>query len=669
MRRFLAYFTVLTIAAAVPAAGDDHAWEFRLADFFSKRPAEIREEMTEIDGQLKNLPEIPVTDQGGSGGYAMLVPKQAPIEATGPFTLVVKWQRPAMIDLVALVPARNYDSSDPDFHYGLPLDFSVDLLDENGQVVRHLADESDTAADPVRRGHPFVYHLSEPVEASGLSVNVFRLPPAHIPIELFAHAWAEFFAFEGERNVAERAEVSPLPKIPNADVWHWRPKFLVDGQTPLGLPQRPGPKSDEIGWLSDGLLLEDRSVWMQVDLGEEKPFDSVRLFPAWRPQSGHLPGFGLPQRLEVGISNSGTEGSFSTVFSQNERDMENPGENPATYRFGSQKARYVRVTATKLWKKFVAYPAFFALSELQILDHETNIAAGAPVLCISGNERIKAHDTYIYSPAALTNGFGSEGELISSRQWLMELSRRFELETDRYHLTTELQAIGGYWRRWGLASVWSIGSFGVMGLVFLPIRYRIREKRQLKRVRDRIAGDLHDEVGSNLATIGLLSGRKPNPATMEDIGTLTRETSLALREIIDITLASQRVRIPFLDRLRDIAELMLCDHHCTFEGTESPVFDLEQRKNLVFYFKEAIHNIIRHADAKHVRIAFEKTPPNFRLTIEDDGKGIPIPPSDDPVKFHTLRQRAINLRGTLDVDSKPGAGTRLILKFPIKSPK
>ncbi len=669
MSRFLLRFTFLILGSAVYAVGADRAWEFRVADFFSQRPTAIRAKVSQIDGQLKVLPEVSLTDQGGTGGYSMLAASSVPIEATGPFMVEVKWKRPARIDLVALVPARNYDFLSSDVHYGLPLDFSVDLLDENNQVIRHLAGETDTAADPVRRGHPFVYHLSEPVMASGLRVNALRLPPAHIPKKLFAHAWAEFFAFEGEQNVAENADVEALPSETNTETWHWRPEFLVDGQTPLGVPQGPGPKSEEIGWLSDGLAHEDEAVWVQVDLGEEKVFDSVRLFPAWRPQFEQIPGFGIPKRLKVGISNSVKEDSFTTVFSQNEKDMENPGENPSTYHIGPQKARYLRVTATKLWKKFVDYPAFFALSELQVLDHETNIAAGADVLCISGNKRIKAHGTYIYSPDALTNGFGPEGKLLSTREWLLELSRRFKLETERYHLTRELRGIGDNWRSWGLASSWGVGTFGILGLVFLPIRYRVREKRHFKRVCERIASDLHDEVGSNLATIGLLSGRKPNHGTMEDIGTLTRETSIALREIIDITLASQRVRKPFLDRLRDISELMLCEHQCIFEGTESPIFDLEQRKNLVFFFKEAIHNIIRHADAKQVRIAFKKTPPDFQLTIEDDGKGIAISQSDQPVKFHTLRQRAINLRGTLTVDSSPGTGTRLILKFPIKIPK
>jgi signal transduction histidine kinase len=184
-------------------------------------------------------------------------------------------------------------------------------------------------------------------------------------------------------------------------------------------------------------------------------------------------------------------------------------------------------------------------------------------------------------------------------------------------------------------------------------------------LRGRISSDLHDEVGSNLATIALLSELGPDPGNLDDINRLSRETSLALREIVDITLAPERARKPLLDRLRDIATLMLRDHQWSFEGGDAPVFDLEQRRNLVFYFKESLHNIIRHAGAKSVRIVFENAPPDFRLIIEDDGKGIQTSSPDVMGNLNTLRQRAESLRGKFEVDSKPGEGTRLTLAIPI----
>ena len=666
-RPHILYSLMLGISA-VTASARDVAWESRLADVFSSRPEEIRLSINQIDRQLEALPQIRIEDLRGSGGYATVAAVPEPTEKTGSFAVEVRWPERHDIDLVALVPARNYNAAGLDIHYGLPLEFSVDLINEKGEVILHLADEHDAGRGPVRHGHPFVYQLEVPVSAAGARVTAHRLPAGLKPKESFIHAWAEIFAFEGEKNVAERSEVIVFPSKVHSDPWHWAPEFIVDGQTPLGLPERPGASVKGIGWLSSASNVAERVAWVQVDLGEEKSFNAVRLFPAQRPSFSSVPGFGIPQAMHVNVSESGKPATFVKIAELQE-EMENPGDNPVTLRFPTHRARYVRVVATKFWKNFKNYHAFFGMSELQILNGETNIAAGCEVVCSSLPQKIAAHNDLFWSARSLTDGNGPEGELLTSRDWLLELSKRFDLEQARYQLSRELGRIHSRWRRGSLALLWTVGGFGTLGLVFLPIRYRVRVKRQVRKTTERIASDLHDEVGSNLATIGLLSGRKPSAGTMDDINSLCRETSLALREIIDITLASKRARKPFLDRLRDISSLMLCDHQSTFVGTESPVFDLDQRKNLVFFFKEAIHNIIRHADARHVRIAFENKPPDFHLVIEDDGRGFEVSPSDGSQNLHTLRQRARNLGGVLDVKSEIGSGTRLILTFPIKSRK
>ncbi len=211
-------------------------------------------------------------------------------------------------------------------------------------------------------------------------------------------------------------------------------------------------------------------------------------------------------------------------------------------------------------------------------------------------------------------------------------------------------------------------SVAVMALGVWLIRLRLENRRTVLALRTKISSDLHDEVGSNLATIALLSELKSSSENLDDINRLSRETSLALREIVEITLAPQRPRKPLLERLREIASLMLRDHEWSFEGDESPDMDLEQRKNLVFFFKESLHNILRHANAKSVRIVLEKLPTNFRLTIEDNGGGM-VSSGDPAGSLRTLRQRADRLGGSLSVESDARQGTRLVLIFPIQSRK
>jgi signal transduction histidine kinase len=107
--------------------------------------------------------------------------------------------------------------------------------------------------------------------------------------------------------------------------------------------------------------------------------------------------------------------------------------------------------------------------------------------------------------------------------------------------------------------------------------------RHIRDLRRRISSDLHDEVGSNLATISLLADITPAAganAPLEDIGRLARESSFSLREIIDLTLAPKHALKPLPDRLRDIAGLMLKDHTWKLSGESSPDLDPEQRRNV-----------------------------------------------------------------------------------------
>jgi signal transduction histidine kinase len=112
---------------------------------------------------------------------------------------------------------------------------------------------------------------------------------------------------------------------------------------------------------------------------------------------------------------------------------------------------------------------------------------------------------------------------------------------------------------------------------------------------------------------------------------------------------------------------MLREHQWTFEGHASPEIDLEQRRNLVFFFKESLHNVIRHAKATHVHIVIEEADRMLRLIITDDGQGMRNPSTDEAENLHTLRQRTDSLRGELQVDSSENRGTRLTLAFPIRS--
>jgi signal transduction histidine kinase len=91
----------------------------------------------------------------------------------------------------------------------------------------------------------------------------------------------------------------------------------------------------------------------------------------------------------------------------------------------------------------------------------------------------------------------------------------------------------------------------------------------------------------------------------------------------------------------------------------------ESNRDLFLYFREALHNILRHSKAAHVEIHAEKHDAQFRLIIRDDGCGIPPEKLERTATLRALRQRTDALGGELKVDSNPATGTGLELKVPL----
>ncbi|MEI7955984.1 MAG: hypothetical protein WCJ66_12515, partial [Verrucomicrobiota bacterium] len=202
-----AAFLLRSLAVAlllVQASAADVSWDERLARTFSDRLEQMDKELARIAPELDGLPRIPIDDQGGTGGFASIHTQALPAWGTR-WAVDVHWPASALIDLVALVPARRYGVRGLDAEYGLPDAFTVELLDANGDVVGRVAQERNTRGHPVRSGHPFVYQVSPPLAATGLRISADLLIADAEGEGNFVHAWAEALAFEGERNVAAGA--------------------------------------------------------------------------------------------------------------------------------------------------------------------------------------------------------------------------------------------------------------------------------------------------------------------------------------------------------------------------------------------------------------------------------------------------------------------------------
>jgi len=211
------------------------------------------------------------------------------------------------------------------------------------------------------------------------------------------------------------------------------------------------------------------------------------------------------------------------------------------------------------------------------------------------------------------------------------------------------------------------------GSLFDHRRYRLHANRELLKVRERIAGDLHDEVGSNLGSIqmfaDLAEGRSGPSDELKRIQRIAAETVSAVRDIVWLLRPEGDHRIATVEHLRETSSIMLETLEWKFSADEEAwqvELPEEATRHLFLFFREALHNIIRHAKATQVEIRVEKTAGQFRLTISDDGVGIDPQKLERPATLRALRQRTEALGADLQVSSSPETGTRLALTVTLE---
>jgi len=664
--RVLGFLGVSVFLAGLGEA-EEAAWDVRLAREFSLRLKEIDKEVKTLQPQLENLPSIPIDDQGGTGGFASIHGTGGPKNGEQ-FAVEVTWEKQAMVDCLALVPARRYDEKGLEALYGLPEDFTVELIDANGDVLAVVAQERDSHSHPVRKGHAFFYQISPAVEAVGLRISAQRLQENGGEEGDYVHAWAEVFVYSGEREIAHGGKVTTRGGSAPSAPWLWEPEYLVDGQTPLGLPELP-TEHQNVGWLSEGRQSANDIVGLNLDMGENLSLTALRLVPAKKPTSDLPSGFGFPKELVISISESGGDGSWAVIA---EGVFRNPGHNPVLIPVKQSAGRYLRIEAKESWKGFENYPAFLAFSEVEAWRGDQNVALGKVMRTSDGMLNIIGSGGRTWSIGALTDGYGPDGKLVSSREWMGELDRRLQIETRIYELQAEAGRVINGWRNTGLTVFVLLGLAGAFAIIALPIRYRIHSNRELMKVRERIAGDLHDEVGSNLGSIqmfaDLAQGRSGQSEELKRIQRIAAETVSAVRDIVWLLRPEGDHRIGPVEHLRETSSIMLEMLKWKFSANEASwelEFPEESNRHLFLYFREALHNILRHAKAAHVEIRVETHDTHFHLVILDDGVGIAPERLKRPSTFRALRQRAEALNAKFTFTSNEGAGTQLDLTVPL----
>ncbi len=208
-------------------------------------------------------------------------------------------------------------------------------------------------------------------------------------------------------------------------------------------------------------------------------------------------------------------------------------------------------------------------------------------------------------------------------------------------------------------------------------RYRLSQALKLQSIRDRIASDLHDEVGSNLSNIYIFSNvaqqkAKTNGETAPLLQKITEYTQQSMEAMNDIVWMINTRNDRFeniIVRMRtlaaELAESSDCSLQMNFDESLNDVkLNMEERKNFYLIYKEAINNLVKHAGCKTVWVTMTLIENTVTLVIRDDGKGFEVANTTGNGMFN-MRKRAEFLNGTFQVKSQIDEGTTLQLSFKV----
>ena len=221
---------------------------------------------------------------------------------------------------------------------------------------------------------------------------------------------------------------------------------------------------------------------------------------------------------------------------------------------------------------------------------------------------------------------------------------------------------------------------------FETYRHRVQQQilalekhAALGRERERIARDLHDDLGASLSRIARLreaatKALQDHPQAAPHLGRISSIASQVVDSISELVWATN----PKYDNLESLAAYFREYAAQFFDSTgidcrlsfpsnlpDQPL-TADFRRQLFLVFKEALQNIAKHAQAITVGITLSLDHSHLDLIIRDDGKGLP---SDPIPAFHhglsNMRERIAALNGALEIHSEPGQGTCVSLGVPL----
>ncbi len=625
----------------------------KLARLVSPKLAEVEERMLWLNRKADGLAsyhQFPLRSYLGYRGH------RATPDSPDP-TITLDFGTSLPIDSIYLIPTQLENVSDSGL---FPRRFTLECSDtEDFDNTHTIHRPGDLVHDHIS-GMPKKFKTD--VTARYLRLSVQR---GHDNGSLDVFGLSEIFVFSQGIPISFNSTVSTTGELEVSPVWN--PAALTDGRSPLGIWHFGEAADDNSG---DSLMVTKsgtKTSWT-IELDQTEPIDRIIIFPYQLRDSYYTSV--VPDILSIELD--APEQSHTLTV----RDWSNPmpgstQQNPLVFSFDKGSARTITITAVSPW--ILSERSMHALSEIQIWQGNKNLAEGLKVTRSREDETITVN--------SLTDGFSSQSRIMPIQAWLEQLIERSKTEQELNGLRSfHSQLIIRSKLNLSLGAAITVGMLCMIP-VFIIERKRMKSRQHLDIIRKRIAADLHDDIGSNLGSISIIArtarkdlARLEGPMEVDhdlsEVELIARESSLAMRDIVWLLERKQDSIGDLVHRMRETANRLLRNTEfslsCTSTKTTAKL-TLDSKRHLFLFYKEAIHNIVKHSQADKVSIKLWDEGEQLGLEIIDNGVGLPVNGEKASFGVKKLEERAEVMGGHINIESSSDKGTTI--SFLVKRSK
>lgn len=202
-----------------------------------------------------------------------------------------------------------------------------------------------------------------------------------------------------------------------------------------------------------------------------------------------------------------------------------------------------------------------------------------------------------------------------------------------------------------------------------------------QKVKDRIARDLHDDIAASMSGIRILSKvahqqfahKVPEAAPLlEQISKSAQSTLESISDLIWAVKPHPDYLNDMADRMREYAQKFLDARDIDYQlniPRNLPVMemDIEARRNAYLIFKEAINNAMKHSECTQMDISLLADREKMTLIVSDNGVGFDVAEKiSSGVGLGSMKKRATDIGGALEIISSLGQGTKVTFSLPVK---